>query len=62
MRDMSRRIIIASVVTGVVAVSASAAGFVYFNKQEQTRLDLAAHTSATAFASAWSHRNVHDIT
>jgi cell division protein FtsI/penicillin-binding protein 2 len=61
MGGMSRRIIIASVAAGVVAVSAAAGGFVYFNNQEQTRLDVAARTSADRFASAWSHRDVQNI-
>jgi cell division protein FtsI/penicillin-binding protein 2 len=58
---MSRRIIIASVAAGVVAVSAAAGGFAYFNHQEQIRLDVAARASADRFAGAWSHRDVHDI-
>ncbi|HZX99944.1 MAG TPA: penicillin-binding transpeptidase domain-containing protein [Dermatophilaceae bacterium] len=58
---MSRRIIIASVAAGVVAVAAAAGGFAYFNHREQARLDLAARTSADRFAGAWSHRDVHDI-
>lgn len=62
MGAMSRRIIIASVAAGVVAVSAAAGGFVYFHNKEQTRLDLAARASADRFASAWSHRDVHTIT
>jgi cell division protein FtsI/penicillin-binding protein 2 len=59
---MSRRIIIASVAAGVVAVAAATGGFVYLNKQEQTRLDLAARTSADRFASAWSNREVQNVT
>ena len=58
---MSRRIIIASVAAGVVAVSAAAGGLTYFNHQEQVRLDLAAQSSADRFASAWSHLDVHNI-
>ena len=58
---MSRRIIIASAVAGVVAVSAAAGGFAYFNHKEQGRLDLAARSSADRFAGAWSHRDVKDI-
>jgi cell division protein FtsI/penicillin-binding protein 2 len=58
---MSRRIIIASVAAGVVAVSAAAGGFVYFNNQEQARLDVAARASADRFASAWSHLDVQNI-
>jgi cell division protein FtsI/penicillin-binding protein 2 len=56
---MSRRIIITSIVAGVVAVAAAAGGFVYVQHREQARLDLAAHTSADRFASAWSSRDVH---
>ncbi|MEP7191931.1 MAG: penicillin-binding transpeptidase domain-containing protein [Actinomycetota bacterium] len=58
---MSRRIIIASVAAGVVAVSAAAGAFVYLNNQEQARLDVAARTSADRFASAWSHRDVQNV-
>jgi cell division protein FtsI/penicillin-binding protein 2 len=56
---MSRRIIIASVAAGVVAVSAAAGGFVFFNN---TALDTAARASAGRFASAWSQRDVQNIT
>src|ERR1035437_9176431 len=59
---MSRRTIIASVVAGVVAVSAAAGGFMYVNHQNQVRLDADARTSADRFASAWSHRDVHGLT
>jgi hypothetical protein len=62
MSAMSRRIIIASVAAGVVAVSAAAGGFVYFNNQEQARQDVAARASADRFAGAWSHRDVQNIT
>ena len=55
---MSRRIVITSVVAGVVAVSAAAGGFVYLQHREQARLDAAAQTSADRFASAWSSRDV----
>ena len=61
MGAMSRRIIIASVVAGVVVASAGTGAFVYSDQQEQARLDLAAHTSANSFASAWSHRDVQPI-
>jgi len=59
---MSRRIIIASVVAGVVAVAAATGGLAYVNNQKQVRLDLAARSSADRFTSAWSHRDVHDVT
>jgi uncharacterized membrane protein len=59
---MSRRTIIASVVAGVVAVSAAAGGFMYVNHQNQVRLDADARTSADRFASAWSHLDVHGLT
>ncbi len=55
---MSRRIVITSVVAGVVAVSAVAGGFVYLQHREQARLDAAAQASANRFASAWSSRDV----
>ena len=58
---MSRRIIIASVVAGVVAVSAAAGGFAYVNHREQLRLDHEARTAADRFAGAWSHRDVKDV-
>src|SRR5665648_866476 len=59
---MSRRSIIASVVAGVVAVSATAGVFAYVKHREQVRLDLAARTSADRFAGGWSHRSIHDLT
>jgi hypothetical protein len=62
MGAMSRRTIIASVVAGVVAVSAAAGGFMYLNHLNQVRLDADARTSANRFASAWSHRDVHGLT
>jgi len=55
---MSRRIIIASVVAGVVVVSAAAGGFAYVNHREQIRLDADARTAADRFAGAWSRRDV----
>ena len=62
MGSMSRRIIIASVAAGVVAVSAAAGGFVYLNNKEQARQDVAARASADRFASAWSKRAVNNVT
>src|SRR5450631_1582843 len=62
MGAMSRRIIIASVAAGVVAVAAAAGGYVYWNNKEQARLDLAARSSADHFASAWSQKDVQNIT
>ena len=59
---MNRRIVIASVAAGVVAVTAAVGGFVYFNNKEQARQDLAARTSADRFASAWSRNDVQGIT
>jgi len=61
MGDMSRRIIIASVVAGVVAVAAAAGGLAYVSHREQVRLDQDARTAADRFAGAWSHRDVHPI-
>jgi hypothetical protein len=58
---MSRRIIITSVVAGVVAVTAAAGGLAYVKHREQVRLDQAARTSADRFARAWSHRDVKSI-
>ena len=58
---MSRRIITASVVAAVVVAATGTGAFVYSNHQEQTRLDLAAHTSANTFARAWSRRDVGGI-
>jgi len=58
---MSRRIIIASVVAGVVAVTAAAGGFAYFNHRDQVRLDQEARTAADGFATAWSHRAIMDV-
>jgi cell division protein FtsI/penicillin-binding protein 2 len=61
MGAMSRRIIIASVVAGVVAVTAAAGGFAFVKHREQVRLDQGARTSADRFAAAWSHRDVTKI-
>jgi cell division protein FtsI/penicillin-binding protein 2 len=61
MWGMSRRIIITSVVAGVVAVAAAAGGFAYVAHREQARLDQEARTSADRFAGAWSQRDVKDI-
>lgn len=61
MGAMSRRIIIASVVTGVVAVAAAAGGFAYVNNRQQVRLDQEARTSADRFGAAWSQRSVQNI-
>ena len=58
---MSRRIIIASAVAGVVAVTAAAGGFVYVQRRDQVRLDQDARTSADRFAGAWSNRKVQDL-
>ena len=58
---MSRRIIIASVVAGVVAVSAAAGGFAYVNHRGQLRLDQEARTAADRFAGGWSHRDVKGV-
>jgi cell division protein FtsI/penicillin-binding protein 2 len=58
---MSRRVIIASVVAGVVVVTASAGGLAYVNHRAQVRLDQDARTSADRFAGAWSHRDVHNL-
>jgi len=61
MVDMSKRIIITSVVAGVVAVTAAAGGFLYLENREQTRLDQEARTSADAFAGAWSKRDITNV-
>jgi len=61
MDSMSRRIVIASVVAGVVAVAATAGGVAFTKNREQV-LDREARTSADRFASAWSSRAVQDIT
>ncbi len=55
---MSKRIIVASIVAGVVVVSAAAGAFAYVQHREQVRLDKDARTAADRFAGAWSHRNV----
>jgi cell division protein FtsI/penicillin-binding protein 2 len=58
---MSRRIIIASVAAGVVAVAAAAGGFAYLSHRDQVRLDQEARTTADGFATAWSHRTIKDV-
>ena len=58
---MSRRIIIASVVAGVIAVAAAAGGFAYVDNRKQVRLDQEARASMDQFASAWSRRDVKNI-
>jgi cell division protein FtsI/penicillin-binding protein 2 len=58
---MSRRIIIASVVAGVVAVAAAAGGLAYVHHRGEVRLDREARTTADRFATAWSHRAIKDV-
>jgi len=58
MSAMSRRIIIVSVVTGLVIVGGAAGGFAFVAHGEQVRLDKDARTAADRFAAAWSHRDV----
>jgi cell division protein FtsI/penicillin-binding protein 2 len=58
---MSRRIIIASVVAGVVVVGAAAGGFAYLHHRDQVRLDQEARTTADGFATAWSHRTIKNV-
>ena len=55
---MSRRIIIASFVTGVIVVGAAAGGFAFVRHGEQIRLDKDARTAADRFAVGWSQRDV----
>jgi cell division protein FtsI/penicillin-binding protein 2 len=59
---MRRRIIIASVVAGVVTVAAGAGGIAYLHHRDQVRLDGAARASADRFAAAWSHRTISNTT
>ena len=59
---MSRRIVITSVVAGVVAVAAVTGGLVYVQHRDQVRLDQAAHAAADRFAGAWSKRDVQNAT
>jgi len=59
---MSRRIVITSVVAGVVAISAATGGIAYVHHRSQVRLDQEARTSADRFAAAWSNRDVHAVT
>jgi len=58
MSAMSRRIIIVSVVTGLVVVGGAAGGFAFVAHGEQVRLDKDARAAADRFAGAWSHRDV----
>ena len=58
---MSRRIIISSVVAGVVALTAAVGGFVYVERRDRVRLDQEARTAADRFAGAWSDRKVQDL-
>ena len=55
---MSRRIIIASVVTGVIVVGAAVGGFAFVRHGQQIRLDKDARTAADRFAAGWSQRDV----
>jgi cell division protein FtsI/penicillin-binding protein 2 len=58
MSAMSRRIIIVSVVAGLVVVGGAAGGFAFVSHGEQVRLDKDARAAADRFAGAWSHRDV----
>ncbi len=58
---MSRRIVIAVVAAGVVAVAVAGGGVAYVAQREGVRLDKDARTAAEKFASAWSQRDVHKI-
>jgi len=55
---MSRRIIIAAVVTGVIVVGAAAGGVAFVMHREQIRLDKDARAAADRFAGGWSQRDV----
>jgi len=59
---MSRRIVIASVVAGILAVGGATGGFAYVHNRAEARLDREARASADRFAAAWSHRNLKDMT
>jgi cell division protein FtsI/penicillin-binding protein 2 len=61
MSAMSRRIIIVSVVAGIVVVAGAAGGFAYVSHGEQVRLDKDARIAADRFAGAWSHREVNKV-
>jgi cell division protein FtsI/penicillin-binding protein 2 len=61
MSAMSRRIIIVSVVTGLVVVGGAAGGFAFVAHGEQVRLDKDARIAADRFAGAWSHRDVQKV-
>jgi len=61
MGAMSRRIIIASVVAGVIVVGAAAGGFAFVRHGEQIRLDKDARTAADRFAVGWSQRDVRKM-
>ena len=58
---MSKRIIIASVVAGIVALTTAAGGFVFVKNREEVRLDKEARTAAERFAGAWSKRDVQKV-
>ena len=58
---MSRRIIMAVVAAGVVAVAVAGGGVAYVAHREGVRLDTDARTAAEKFAGAWSQRDVHKI-
>lgn len=58
---MSRRIVIASVMAGIVVVAAAAGGYTYLDHRRQLDLDKGARTAADGFATSWSRRDVHPV-
>src|SRR6476620_9467985 len=60
MAPMNRRILLPSIVGGVLVVGAAAGGYVLLQQREAARDDRAANTAATSFARAWTARKLDD--
>ena len=60
MTPMNRRILLPSIVGGVLVVGAAAGGFVLFQQRQTARDDRAANAVATSFAAAWSVKKLDD--
>src|SRR6476659_9756588 len=58
MSPMNRRILLPSILGGVLVVGAAAGGYVLLQQRAAARDDRAANTAATSFARAWTARKL----